>query len=170
MFRVARLRWLSSINWQEHNNGAIHRFRSRSGLACYYDRRHRPADSKEQAMRLVATNSTQCERGHTERIVRIYTGGIREVVHIYHHGESWSRYIIIPRRQILNEIRKLRERGCPIAGHWTFWELLPEEVSNQMIRSESYGGPGRPFTHRPYKVRSRSRKYIVISQSGGLDI
>lgn len=120
-------------------------------------------------MRLVAENKSEIEEGKTVRVVRVYTGGIREVTHSYHHGESWSRYVIIPRRLILNEIRKLRAEGAIIVGQWNFWELLPEGAS-ELIGCESYSGAGQSFTHRPFKVRSRSRKYVIIYQSGGLDI
>lgn len=116
-------------------------------------------------MRLVAEHRT--ETNQTLRSVRIYTGGIREVFHQW-HGESWSRYIIIPRRLVLNEIRKLRAKGCAIVGNWNFWELLPEGASD-LIRSETNGYPGGPFVRAPYKMKS-ARKFVVICQSGGLDI
>lgn len=119
-------------------------------------------------MRLVAEHMTESQDGHYSRIVRQYTGGVREVLRS-HHGESWTRYIIIPRRLILNEIRKLRKLGCKVVGNWNFWELLPEGAS-ELIRCEYYSGPGQSFAHRPCKVRSRSRKYVVIYQSGGIDI
>lgn len=118
-------------------------------------------------MRLVAEHISEAARD-TQRVVRLYTGGIREVVNVYHHGESWSRYIIIPRRLMLNEIRRLRAQGCTIIGSWSFWELLPDGASG-LIRMEHYGGPGAPFVHLPCRWRS-SRKFIVIYQSGGLDI
>lgn len=120
-------------------------------------------------MRLVAENKSVGQRRDTERVVRLYTGGIREVIHYHGYGESWSRYVIIPRRLMLNEIRKLRDKGAIIVGQWNFWELLPEGAS-ELIRYESYSGAGQSFTHRPYKVRSRSRKFVIIHQSGGLDI
>lgn len=118
-------------------------------------------------MRLVAEHTSEGHRRDTERVVRLYTGGIREVVQ--GDREYWSRYIIIPRRLMLNEIRKLRADGCAIIGCWDFWQLLPEGA-NEMIRHEGYGGPGAPFTHAPCKVKTRNRKYVIIYQSGGLDI
>ncbi len=42
----------------------------------------------------------------TERVVRLYTGGVREVVKGDWDGEWWNRYVIIPRRLVINEIRK----------------------------------------------------------------
>lgn len=116
-------------------------------------------------MRLVAEHKSEGARLDTERVVRIYTGGIREVIHCCANGEYWSRYIIIPRRLVLNEIRQLRKKGCKVVG---FWELLPEGAS-ELIRYESYSGPGRSFTHAPSRQKS-SRKFVVIYQSGGLDI
>ncbi len=118
-------------------------------------------------MRLVSEHRSNGSRRDTERVVRLYTGGIREVTQ--GDSEYWSRYIIIPRRLILNEIRKLRAKGCTIIGSWNFWELLPEGAA-EMISSEHYSGPGSSFTMAPYKLRTRSRKFVVVYQSGGLDI
>lgn len=117
-------------------------------------------------MRLVSEHRSEGTRRDTERVVRLYTSGIREV---FHGGsESWWRYIIIPRRLVLNEIRRLRKQGCKIVGYWNFWELLPEGAS-ELIRSERYSGPGGAYVNRPFKIKS-SRKFIVIQQGGGLDI
>lgn len=116
-------------------------------------------------MRLVAEHRSEARRD-TQRVVRLYTGGIREVTQ--GNGEWWSRYIIIPRRLMLNEIRKLRAKGCTIVGSWNFWELLPEGAS-ELIGYEHYSGPGASFTRAPHRIRS-SRKFIVIHQGGGLDI
>lgn len=116
-------------------------------------------------MRLVAEHITEGQRD-TQRVVRLYTGGIRVVTQ--GDREWWSRYIIIPRRLVLNEIRKLRAKGCKIIGSWNFWELLPEGAS-ELIGMEHYSGPGASFTRAPHKVRS-SRKFVIIYQSGGLDI
>lgn len=116
-------------------------------------------------MRLVAENRSDVGNP-SARLVRLYTGGIREVVH--GDSEAWSRYIIIPRRLILNEIRRLRAKGCQVIGSWNFWELLPDGAS-ELIRSETNGYPGGPFVRAPYKMKS-ARKFVVICQSGGLDI
>lgn len=117
-------------------------------------------------MRLVSENRSEAHCPN-KRIVRLYTGGIREVIH--GDSESWSRHIIIPRRLMLMEIRRLRAKGYSIIGSWNFWELLPDGAAG-LIRSEHYGCPGGSFTRAPYKLRTRSRKHIVIYQSGGLDI
>lgn len=115
-------------------------------------------------MRLVAEHISEARRD-SERVVRLYTGGIREV--FQGDSESWSRYIIIPRRLIINEIRRMRAEGCNF--HLDFWEVLPEGASD-LIRSERYSGPGASFVHRPYRIKSRSRKFVVLHQGGGLDI
>lgn len=117
-------------------------------------------------MRLVSEHRSAGRRD-TERVVRLYTGGIREV--IQGDSEWWSRYIIIPRRLMLNEIRKLRAKGCQIVGSWNFWKLLPEGAS-EMIEMEHYSDPGASFTRAPHKLRSRNRQFVIIYQSGGLDI
>jgi len=116
-------------------------------------------------MRLVSEHRSAGHRD-TERVVQLFTGGIRVVTQ--GDREWWSRYIIIPRRLMLNEIRKLRAKGCTIVGSWNFWELLPEGAS-ELIGYESYSGPGASFTRAPHKARS-SRKFVIIYQSGGLDI
>ena len=117
-------------------------------------------------MRLVAENRSDVGNP-SARLVRLYTGGIREVV----HGDSkaWSRYIIIPRRLILNEIRRLRAKGCQVIGSWNFWELLPDGAA-AMIRPERYGNPGSSFVREPFKYKTRNRKFVIIYQCGGLDI
>ena len=117
-------------------------------------------------MRLVSEHRSNGSRRDTERVVRLYTGGIREVVQ--GDSESWSRYIIIPRRLMLNEIRKITVKGVSVIGTWGFWDFIPEGASN-LIRSERYSGPGAPFVREPYKIKS-SRKFIIIYQCGGLDI
>lgn len=115
-------------------------------------------------MRLVSENKSETPRD--VRVVRLYTGGIREV--FSGDGESWSRFVIIPRRLMLNEIRKLRQRGSRIIGNWDFWELLPEGAS-ELLRSERYSGPGCSFVRAPTKYNA-NRKFVVIHQGGGLDI
>lgn len=106
----------------------------------------------------------------TERVVRLYTGGVREVVKGDWDGEWWNRYVIIPRRLMLNEIKRIRKltNGARFIDGWEWWDLLPEGAS-KLIRSASYSGPGSSFTNEPFKIKS-SRKFIVIYQSGGLDI
>ena len=114
-------------------------------------------------MRLVAEHKSEGPRG-TDRVVRLYTGGVREVIKADSNGEWWHRYIIIPRRLVLAYARRIRrERRL---SEW--WEVIPPGAS-ELIGSEHYSGPGKSFTRMPYRVES-SRKFIVIYQSGGLDI
>ena len=115
-------------------------------------------------MRKVFENRTAGTRD-TERVVRLYTGGVREVVKGDWDGEWWHRYLIIPRRLVLNALRDLRKNGCAISD---WWEVLPQGAS-ELIRSESHSGPGQSFARVPYRIES-SRKFVVIYQSGGLDI
>lgn len=115
-------------------------------------------------MRLVSEHKWETPRD--ERVVRIYTGGIREV--FKGDSESWSRYVIIPRRSVLSEIRRQRKRGFTFAGMGGVLGVIPDGAA-RLIRSESYSGPGQSFTHAPYKIKS-SRKFVIIYQRGGLDI
>jgi len=98
------------------------------------------------------------------RVVRLYTGGIREVV--IGDSEYWSRYVIVPRKTVVAEIRKMKAKG--FRRFDTLEEYLPEQAFD-LMRSEHYGGPGCAFIHRPYKRKS-GRKWVVYAQSGGLDI
>ncbi len=41
--------------------------------------------------------------------------------------------------------------------------------ANELIRYESYGGPGRWFTRAPERFKA-TRKHYVVFQCGGLDI
>lgn len=114
-------------------------------------------------MRLVAEHRSEGPRD-TERVVRIYTGDVREVIKADSNGEWWNRYVIIPRSLVIDYVRKIRsERRI---SEW--WEVIPPGASS-LIGSEHHSGPGQPFTRMPYRVES-SRKFIVIYQSGGLDI
>ena len=97
------------------------------------------------------------------RAVRLHSGGIREV--FVGDSEYWSVYIIIPRKTVLAEIRKLRAKGF---RRFDAYDHLPESATD-LLRCEGYGGPGRAFVNRPFKYKS-SRKFVILSQSGGLDI
>jgi len=116
-------------------------------------------------MRKVFENRSPAHRD-TVRVVRLYTGGIRVVFN--GDRDSWTRYVIIPRRLILKEIRKLTKDRCFLYGRLTLFDLLPEGAAD-LLRPEHYGDAGCAFAHMPHKVKS-SRKFIVIYQSGGFDI
>ena len=107
---------------------------------------------------LVMENKTE------RRVVRLYTGGVREVV--IGDSEYWQRYVIIPRKTVLAEIRKMKAKG--FRRFDSLQEYLPEQAY-ELIDAEYYSGPGRAFAHRHYKLKS-NRKWIVYAQSGGLDI
>ena len=107
---------------------------------------------------LVAEHKTE------RRVVRLYTGGIREV--IVGDSEYWSRYVIVPRKTVVAEIRKMKAKG--FRRFDTLEEYLPEQAY-ELIGGEHYSGPGRGFAHRPCKLKS-GRKWVVYAQSGGLDI
>ena len=107
---------------------------------------------------LVAEHKTE------RRVVRLYTGGVREVV--IGDSEYWSRYVIVPRKTVVAEIRKMKAKG--FRRFDSLEEYLPEQAYD-LMRSEHYGGPGRAFVRAAHKHKS-GRKWVVYAQSGGLDI
>lgn len=99
----------------------------------------------------------------TDYTLDLYPDGIRVITH--QREDWWSRYVVIPRATALRYVRRLRlGHGKPLHDcGWTAW--LPEGI----LDPEYYGGPGRPFVHRPIRL-TYSRRFLVISQTGGLDI
>jgi len=70
-------------------------------------------------MRLVSEHRSAGHRD-TERVVQLFTGGIRVVTQ--GDREWWSRYIIIPRRLMLNR----QARGCVaiVDRRWGYGRLV----------------------------------------------
>jgi hypothetical protein len=101
----------------------------------------------------------------TRRCVQTFTYGIRRVTKDY-HGESWHSWLIIPREALVAGIRRRRAAGAQYHDcEW--WTLIPG--LERWIAPAGYGGPGRAFAREPHPMRY-SRRFMVISQSGGLDI
>jgi len=137
------------------------------------------------------TTSKYDDQGHdVTRCVEVYENGIRVVSKIY-AGESWTRWIIVPRDVVIAQVRadKAKERRdvarClkvfPEAGrkpmtypNWT--GLHPAEcAAAPWTCGQYYGGPGRPFCHggglmKRDSGRAGKRRFYVICESGGLDI
>jgi hypothetical protein len=101
----------------------------------------------------------------TTRKVAVFPSGIRCVVKWSRSGESWHKYVIIPRRVLLERVRALRRAGRRWASiEW--WELLPEDVP---FNSCGDGGAGQAFAGEPIRQRS-SRRFHVYYQNGGWDV
>ena len=80
--------------------------------------------------------------------------------------ESWTRYVIVPRRAAIRRIRRLRAKHDQQYHDCDWWHLIP---TDRLFSPEHYGGPGRGFARLPVRIKS-SRKYLVFAQGGGLDI
>ncbi len=65
------------------------------------------------------------------RVVRLYTGGVREVV--IGDSEYWSRYVIVPRKTVVAEIRKMKAKGFPgqsgVVSQWAQRRRLAEKAN-----------------------------------------
>lgn len=77
-------------------------------------------------------------------------------------GEGWSRYLWIDRAEALEHYRELRQRGYDIL------DAYHEAVFPNW--SSGYRGPGRSFSTIPERIKGRSRKWIVWTQTGGMDV
>jgi hypothetical protein len=100
----------------------------------------------------------------TRRTVQIYDDGIRAVT-FYHHGESWTRYVIVPRPTAIRYLRRLRRKWKRPANDCHWWDWLPLSL----LGCEHYGGPGHGFAHAPTQLQY-GRRFLVFAQSGGLDV
>ena len=99
------------------------------------------------------------------RCVQTFNHGIRRVVHDNYYADSWTSYLIIPRAALIEGIRR-RFRGAQYHD-CDWWTLIPG--IDRWVRPAGYGGPGQPFASEPTRIDS-SRRFMVIAQSGGLDI
>ncbi len=110
------------------------------------------------------TKTTSASRG-TRRCVQTSSDGIRRVTTQW-RGETWQSHLIIPREALIEGIRSRRAQGAQYHD-CDWWTLIPS--IDRWIRPAGYGGPGRAFAHAPSLTKS-SRRFIVVSQSGGLDV
>lgn len=90
-----------------------------------------------------------------------YRDGTRVVVKDF--GESWTKYVIVPRDLALRTLKRAQELGCG--------EHILDACPMGHLHSERYSGPGRPFTRMPWKLtKPRLRRFLVFVQSGGWDV
>ena len=108
---------------------------------------------------------SQTERPSTRgRVLQRFSRGIRRVC--LGDAESWTTYLIIPRAAMIAGIRARRAAGAQYHD-CDWWTLLTG--LDRWIRPAGGGSPGRSFAREPVRMRS-SRQYVVIVQSGGLDV
>ena len=91
-------------------------------------------------------------------IVQKFADGCVQVCRNY-AGESWHIDVLVP-RALAAKIARRRLRLGDDSGCW---------APDYLCHAVGYGGPGQAFTHEPCRMKSY-RKYVWISQSGGLDI
>lgn len=103
------------------------------------------------------------DRAHLEQVhpqaVRLVICGDRE---------CWTRYLILDRAELVKAVAAERRRG---AQPWAAAAMA------RPFWAERYGGPGQSFSHCPWRMMRKGpgrpfvrRRFIVIVQSGGLDI
>ena len=111
----------------------------------------------------------------TERDVEVTTvidGNhvVRSVTEWYEGGAAWRRHVIMPRELVNLKIRKVKARNKAImAGLRKGWlESVPDALGcfHKSIVSE---GSGRWFARSPW-ICKKNRRFIVMTQSGGMDI
>jgi hypothetical protein len=105
----------------------------------------------------------------TKKLERTIIRWVNSPVRIVINGdyECWTRYVIIPRDVINQNIRDARAEGLQYRDIDIF-EALPAKAL-KYIGSYYYGGPGRSFTNGGF-VYKKNRRFVVYAQSGGLDI
>lgn len=86
---------------------------------------------------------------------------VREVVRSYE--ECWYSYVIIPRALANQWIRKQRAKG------YRWGSIDPIGVGREWLSYSYYGGAGRAFANEAH-ITKRSRRFLVITQRGGLDV
>ena len=104
-------------------------------------------------------------RDDAKRFVAVYEDGSRLVVHLYGDGESWWKWVIVPRSEALRRVQMARRQGVPWNG-FEDWHLHSAELP---MSPEHYGGPGRYYSTAPFRINN-NRRYLVWAQHGGLDV
>ena len=107
---------------------------------------------------------SRVEREHQDanvmRTIINYRSGVKKECMDF-HGESWTVYTIIPREIINHLIATYRSEHQSMPDFWN--------VMYRFVRPEYYGGPGRAFWNEA-NYKCANRRYVVLVQSGGLDV
>lgn len=100
-----------------------------------------------------------------ERSVCKFDNGVSIVHFVGREGDYWRRTVVIPRKVIVDAIRKRRAIGY----RWQQIEIN-EILPDDLWMSRIYSGPGMPFCSGLHRIYKNNRKYVVFYSSGGLDI
>ena len=75
---------------------------------------------------------------------------------------------------ITDTLAPLRSRVTGDRESWTVITMYRREVweaaAPDLDGGETWRGPGQPFTHAPWVLPTKSRRYVWVLQRGGLDI
>jgi len=111
----------------------------------------------------------------TERDVEVTTvidGNhvVRSVTEWFDGGAAWRRHVIMPRALVNLKIRKVKAKNKAIrSGMRKGWlESVPDALGcfHKSIVSE---GSGVWFARSPW-ICKKNRRFVVMTQSGGMDI
>lgn len=98
----------------------------------------------------------------TKRTVTVANNGIRIVDVFYGDGECWHRYVVVPRKLIVEHVQNNPKSYVDYMG--IFHGLISEFFDEYY-----YGGPGQPFVYSHF-ILYKNRHYYTFSQSGGYDV
>lgn len=138
-------------------------------------------------MRIAHSKEFRCKRTGEDITIDTSVRGnhiIRTVMKNW-HGESWTRYTIIPRQYFITKIRKMyaaqkrHALGLSDAHVEAYWRdprkfCLPRSstigLASEWIVDCHWSGAGSAFAREAYVMKRSNRRYVVIVQTGGLDI
>lgn len=138
-------------------------------------------------MRIAHSKEFRCKRTGEDITINTTVHGnhiVRTVMKVW-QGESWTRYTIVPRQYFITKIRKMyaaqkRHASQLSEDHASaYWRdprkfCLPRTgalgIASEWIIDCHWHGAGSSFARKAYVRRGGNRKYVVIVQTGGLDI
>ena len=137
-------------------------------------------------MSLVKSNEFFCKRTGENITVNssLHGNHVIRTVHRNYQGEAWTRFTIIPRKYFLTKIRKMHAAEKRWASSLSnsqrsqYWRdprdfTIPRAsvigMAANWVVCCSWRGAGTAFAGDPQVIK-RTKNFIVIAQSGGLDI
>jgi hypothetical protein len=93
--------------------------------------------------------------------VRSY-GADRFVSRSSDEGDYFENFLIRSRERVLNRFRQLRSWGYPMQQAYHIAML-------EGLEPQHYGGPGRQYVRQGH-IHTINRRWVVLRQTGGLDI